>query len=84
MMKAAGRKTGAAGIVIGGLMPVAAAWVGIITHVHSLADHLRQALTLSELIVLLAVLLNAVLLVIWYVLVGRGLLRLGNPEACSG
>ncbi len=83
-MKVAGRRAGAARIVIGGLKPVAAAWVGIIAHPHSLADYLRQALTSSEFIVLLVVLPNAVLLVIWCVLVGRGLLRFGNPEARSG
>jgi hypothetical protein len=56
------------------------AWVGIFAHGLSLADYLRQALTSLEIIVLLVVLPNALLLMIWYVLVGRGLLRIGNIE----
>ncbi|MGB7537122.1 MAG: hypothetical protein WBM17_01160 [Anaerolineales bacterium] len=59
----------------------ATAWVGIFAHALSLADYLRQALTSSEIIVLLVVLPNALLLIIWYVLVGRGLLRLGGINA---
>jgi hypothetical protein len=59
----------------------ATAWVGIFAHALSLADYLRQALTSSEIFVLLMVLPNALLLIIWYVMVGRGLLRPGGVEA---
>jgi hypothetical protein len=61
----------------------ATAWVGIAAHSLSLADYLRQALTSSEIILLLVVLPNALLLVIWYVLVGRGFFRLANPGGKS-
>ena len=63
-----------------GVFGRAAAWVGIAANALSLADYIRQALTSSEIILLLVVLPNALLLVIWYILVGRGLFRLGNPE----
>jgi hypothetical protein len=56
-----------------------AAWAGIAANALSLADYLRQALTSSAIVVLLVVLPNALLLVIWYVMVGRGLTRLANP-----
>jgi hypothetical protein len=59
----------------------ATAWVGIFAHALSLADYLRQALTSSAIIVLLVVLPNALLLIVWYILVGRGLLRLGSIDA---
>jgi hypothetical protein len=59
----------------------ATAWVGIFAHVLSLADYLRQALTSSEIILLLVVLPNALLLVMWYIMVGRGLIRLGSTGA---
>lgn len=59
----------------------ATAWVGIFAHALSLADYLRPVLTSSEIILLLMVLPDALLLVIWYVLVGRGLLRLGRSGA---
>jgi hypothetical protein len=61
----------------------ATAWVGIFANALSLADYFRQALTSSEIILLLVVLPNALLLIIWYVLVGRGLLRLGSNHAAS-
>jgi hypothetical protein len=63
-----------------GVFGRATAWVGIAAHALSLADYLRQALTSSEIILLLIVLPNALLLMIWYVLVGRGLFRFGIPE----
>jgi hypothetical protein len=56
----------------------ATAYVGIVTHALSLADYLRQALTPSATIALLVILPNALLLVIWYVLVGRRLYQLGS------
>ena len=59
-----------------GVFGRATAWVGIAAHALSLADYIRQALTSSPIVVLLVVLPNALLLVIWYVLVGRGLFRL--------
>jgi hypothetical protein len=59
----------------------ATAWVGIFAHTLSLADSLRQAITASEIILLLVVLPNALLLVIWYAMVGRSLLRLGRAGA---
>jgi hypothetical protein len=59
----------------------ATAWVGIFAHALSLADFIRQVLSSSEIIVLLVVVPNALLLVIWYIMVGRGLIRLGSTEA---
>lgn len=56
------------------------AWVGILAHALSLADYLREALTSSAIATLLVVLPNALFLVIWYVLVGRRLYRLGRLE----
>ncbi len=63
-----------------GVFGRAAAWVGIAANALSLADYLRQVLTSSAIIVLLVVLPNALLLVIWYIMVGRGLIRLANPS----
>jgi hypothetical protein len=54
------------------------AYVGIVAHALSLADYLRQALTSSAAIALLVILPNALLLVIWYLLVGRRLYQLGR------
>ncbi|MBN2086666.1 MAG: DUF4386 family protein [Anaerolineales bacterium] len=59
----------------------ATAWVGIFAHGLSLADYVRQALTSSDIILLLVVLPNALLLVSWYIMVGRGLLRPGSADA---
>jgi hypothetical protein len=56
----------------------ATAYVGLLAHVLSLADYLRQALTPSALVALLVILPNALCLVIWYVLVGRRLYQLGR------
>jgi hypothetical protein len=56
------------------------AYVGILAHALSLADYLRQALTSSEIITLLVILPGALLLMTWYVLVGRRLYRLGLIE----
>ena len=56
------------------------AYVGILAYALSLADYLRQALTTSAIVALLVILPNALLLVIWYVLVGRRLYQLGRLE----
>jgi hypothetical protein len=55
------------------------AYVGMVAYALALADFLRQALTSSVVITLLMVLLGALLLMIWYVLVGRRLYQLGRP-----
>jgi hypothetical protein len=54
------------------------AYVGILAFGLSLADYLRQAFTSSVTIALLLILPGAFLLVIWFVLVGRGLSQLGH------
>ncbi len=54
------------------------AYVGILAFGFSLADYLRQALTSSVTIALLLILPGAILLVIWFVLVGRRLSQLGH------
>jgi hypothetical protein len=56
------------------------ACLGILAHGLSLADYLRQALTSSAIAALLVILPNALFLVIWYVLVGRRLYQLADPE----
>jgi hypothetical protein len=55
------------------------AYWGILAYTLSLADYLRQALTQSEIVALLVILPGALLLMTWYVLVGRRLHRLGQP-----
>jgi hypothetical protein len=54
--------------------------VGILAWTLSLVDYLRQIVTQSATIALLVILPNALLLVIWFVLVGRRLHQLGRPE----
>ncbi len=54
------------------------AYLGILAHALALADYLRQALTSSELVALLLILPGALLLVAWFVMVGRRLRRLGQ------
>ena len=56
------------------------AYVGILANGLSLADYLRQALTSSAIVALLVILPGALFLVIWYVLVGRRLYRLGRLD----
>ena len=56
------------------------AYVGILANTMSLADYLREALTSSVTIALLVILPNALFLVMWFVLVGRRLYRLGYLE----
>jgi hypothetical protein len=56
------------------------AYVGILAYTLSLVDYLRQIVTQSATIALLVILPNALLLVVWFVLVGRRLYQLGRPE----
>jgi len=56
------------------------AYVGILAHTLSLVDYLRQIVTQSAIIALLVILPNALLIAVWYVLVGRRLYKLGRPE----
>jgi hypothetical protein len=56
------------------------AYVGIAAYALSLADYLREALTLSAAIALLVILPGALFLMTWFVLVGRRLLQLGRRE----
>jgi hypothetical protein len=56
------------------------AYVGILANALSLADYLREALTSSATVALLVILPSALLLMIWYVLVGRRLYQLGRLE----
>ena len=56
------------------------AYVGLLAHALSLADYLRQTLTSSPVFALLVILPNALLLVIWYVLVGQRLYQLGHLQ----
>jgi hypothetical protein len=54
------------------------AYVGILAFGLSLADYARQALTSSVAIALLVILSGAILLVVWFVLVGRRLWQWGR------
>jgi len=56
------------------------AYVGIVANTLSLIDYLRQVLTSSVAIALLVILPNALLLVIWFALVGRRLYQLGSSD----
>ena len=56
------------------------AYVGILAYTLSLVDYLRQIVTQSATIALLVILPNALMLVVWFVLVGRRLYQLGRPE----
>jgi hypothetical protein len=56
------------------------ALVGILGHALSLADYLRQALTKSEIVALFVILTFSLLLVVWFVMVGRRLYQLGRLE----
>lgn len=58
----------------------ATAYVGIGAYALSLADYVRQVLTSSPIAALLVVLPGALLLVIWFVMVGRRLYRLGRGD----
>jgi hypothetical protein len=63
------------------------AYVGILANALSLVDYLREALTSSVTIALLVILPYALLLVIWFALVGQRLYRLGRetpPIRASG
>jgi len=54
------------------------AYVGILAFGLSLGDYLRQALTTSAVITLLVILPGALLIVVWFALVGGRLLHLGR------
>jgi hypothetical protein len=56
------------------------AYVGILAYTLSLVDYLRQIVTQSATIALLVILPNALMLAVWFVLVGRRLYQLGRPE----
>lgn len=56
------------------------AYVGIMAFGLSLADYLRQAFTSSVIPALVLILSGALLIVIWFFLVGRRLLQLGNLD----
>jgi hypothetical protein len=55
-------------------------FIGIAAHTLSLVDYLRQALTDSPVLALLVILPNALLLIVWYILAGRRLYKLGILE----
>ncbi len=61
----------------------ATAYVGLGAYALSLADYVRQALTSSPFAALLLVLPGALLLVTWFVMVGRRLYQLGRTGARS-
>jgi hypothetical protein len=73
-----------AGLIVSSVMREATSFrrltahVGILAFGFSLADYVRQALTPSVVIALLVILPGAFLLVIWFVMVGRRLLQLGQ------
>jgi hypothetical protein len=53
-------------------------YVGLLAHALSLADYVRQALASDELLALLVIMPGALLLVLWFGLVGRRLWQLGG------
>ena len=57
-----------------------AACAGILAWTLSLADYLRQIVTQSTAVALLVILPNALMVVVWFVLVGRRLYQLGRPD----
>jgi hypothetical protein len=61
-----------------GSLPRSTGYLGILAFGLSLADYLRQAFTSSVAIALLVILPGALLLLIWFVLVGRRLWQLGH------
>lgn len=73
-----------AGLIVAPVMlaatsfPRLLAYPVILAYGLSLADYLRQALTSSVAIALLVILPGALLLLLWFVLVGRRLWQLGN------
>ena len=54
------------------------AYLGILAFGLSLADYLRQAFTSSVVIALLVILPGALLLIMWFTILGRRLLQLGR------
>jgi hypothetical protein len=75
-----------AGLIVSSVMlhsssfPRLTGYVGVLAYGLSLADNLRQALTSSVTIALLVILPSALLLVVWFVLVGRRLFLLGHLQ----
>lgn len=75
-----------AGLIVSAVMlaassfPRSTGYLGILAFGLSLADYLRQAFTSSVAIALLVILPGALLLLIWFVLVGRRLWQLGHPD----
>ena len=57
-----------------------AALIGFLAHGFSLADYLRQALTQEPLIALMVILPGALLIMIWFSLVGKALIKKGRDE----
>lgn len=53
---------------------------GILANAFSLADYLRQVLTSSPMIALLVILPSMILLIIWYIMIGRRLCQLGRAD----
>lgn len=56
------------------------AYIGILAFALSLADYIRQALTQSLMVALPVILLGALFLLIWFILVGLRLYRLGSAQ----
>jgi hypothetical protein len=56
------------------------AYVGILAWSLSLVDYLRQILTQSALIALLVIIPNAMMIFVWFAMVGRRLNKLGRPD----
>lgn len=73
-----------AGLIVSAVMRKAptfrrgTAHLGLLAFGCSLADYLRQAFTSSPIIALLVILAGAILIVVWFAMVGRRLLQLGR------
>jgi hypothetical protein len=73
-----------AGLIVSSVMLITntfgrlTAYIGILAFGLSLADYFRQAITSSVIVALLLILPGALLIVVWFTLVGRHLLQLGR------
>jgi hypothetical protein len=56
------------------------AYIGVAAFSLSLLDYLRQALTSSVLVALPVILLGALFLLVWFIMVGLRLWRLGTAQ----
>jgi hypothetical protein len=56
------------------------AYVGIVAWSLSLGDYLRQILTQSALVALMVIIPNALMLIVWFALVGRRLNKMGRSD----